>query len=128
MMYITFDQKCLIPAQLTKRHSSVKILSILTFTPLKNIHKKKKCNNSFILFVRGTISRCLMLTKIVMPTLVSRLISILQNKYMKDGRKFQNQWATLKDVEFFSIVPEEITGEEVITFGVRFYMADLEHV
>ena len=33
MMYITFDRKCLIPAQLTKTHSSVKILFILTFTP-----------------------------------------------------------------------------------------------
>ena len=52
-----------------------------------------------------------MLKKIVMPTQVSRLISILQNKYMKDGQKFRNQWAALKDVEFFSIVQEEITGE-----------------
>ena len=46
-----------------------------------------------------------------MPTQVSRWISILQNKYMKDGQMFRNQWAALKDVEFFSILQEEITGE-----------------
>ena len=49
--------------------------------------------------------------KIVMPTPVSQLISILQNKYMKEEGTFRNQWATLRDVEFFSILQEEITGE-----------------
>ncbi len=49
--------------------------------------------------------------KIVIPTQVRRFISILQNKYMKDAGTFRNQWATLRDVEFFSISQEEITGE-----------------